>query len=151
MESRAFRAQVYTANPSLSWHIPVTWTSGNVSARDPENDLTVIKPSGTGGERIGQGIVDELGPSSMIPCPCGVLEPVGSNILDARTYGLGVHGSLISQVVKVAAMAGDVPRTVASVMSTGMIKSLSGSEVHADYDCHDSRYGSAVASQGGHR
>jgi hypothetical protein len=140
MESRALREQVYTANPSLSWHVLVTWTSGNVSARDPENDLTVAKPSGTGGERTGRGIVDEFGPSSAIPCPHGVLS------LGSSTCGLS-----ITQAIKAAVMVEDTPRTVTSVLLTSVNNFVSGTEAHADYDRHDSRYGSAVASQGGHR
>jgi L-ribulose-5-phosphate 4-epimerase len=46
MELRSLREQVCAANLSLPRPGLVTWTSGNVSARDPETDLVVIKPSG---------------------------------------------------------------------------------------------------------
>ena len=40
------REEVYRANLALPKFGLVTWTSGNVSGRDPETDLVVIKPSG---------------------------------------------------------------------------------------------------------
>lgn len=40
------RAQVCAMNCELPRHNLVAWTSGNVSARDPETGLVVIKPSG---------------------------------------------------------------------------------------------------------
>lgn len=40
------REQVWRANVALPAHGLVTWTSGNVSARDLETQLVVIKPSG---------------------------------------------------------------------------------------------------------
>jgi len=40
------REAVWQANVALPEEGLVTWTSGNVSGRDPETDLMVIKPSG---------------------------------------------------------------------------------------------------------
>ncbi len=40
------REEVYRANMALPANNLVTWTSGNVSGRDPETGLVVIKPSG---------------------------------------------------------------------------------------------------------
>jgi L-ribulose-5-phosphate 4-epimerase len=40
------RHEVWRANMALPENGLVTWTSGNVSGRDPETDLVVIKPSG---------------------------------------------------------------------------------------------------------
>ncbi len=40
------REEVYKANLALPKYGLVTWTSGNVSGRDPETNLVVIKPSG---------------------------------------------------------------------------------------------------------
>ena len=43
----------------LRWGL-VTWTSGNVSARVPDSNLLVIKPSGVS--------FDDLTPESMVVC-----------------------------------------------------------------------------------
>ena len=51
------REEVYRANLALPAHGLVTWTSGNVSARDPKTGLVVIKPSGV--------LFDELTPENM--------------------------------------------------------------------------------------
>jgi L-ribulose-5-phosphate 4-epimerase len=51
------RAEVYRANMALPANGLVTWTSGNVSGRDPETGLVVIKPSGV--------LFDELTPQNM--------------------------------------------------------------------------------------
>ena len=40
------REEVYRANMALPANNLVTWTSGNVSGRDPKTGLVVIKPSG---------------------------------------------------------------------------------------------------------
>jgi len=40
------RSTVCLLNVELPRHNLVAWTSGNVSARDPETSLVVIKPSG---------------------------------------------------------------------------------------------------------
>lgn len=42
----ALKQQVFEGNLALPAHGLVTWTSGNVSVRDPETGLIVIKPSG---------------------------------------------------------------------------------------------------------
>jgi L-ribulose-5-phosphate 4-epimerase len=51
------REAVYRANMALPQYNLVTWTSGNVSGRDPETNLVVIKPSGV--------MFDELTPENM--------------------------------------------------------------------------------------
>ena len=69
------RLEVYRANMALPAYNLVTWTSGNVSGRDPETNLVVIKPSGVLFEELtpenmvvvdldGQLVEGELGPSS---------------------------------------------------------------------------------------
>lgn len=40
------RAEVHRLHAELPKNNLVAWTSGNISARDPESDLVVIKPSG---------------------------------------------------------------------------------------------------------
>ena len=52
------RAEVCKANMALPEHGLVTWTSGNVSGRDPESGLVVIKPSGK--------LFEELTPENMV-------------------------------------------------------------------------------------
>jgi L-ribulose-5-phosphate 4-epimerase len=51
------REQVWRANMALPANHLVTWTSGNVSGRDPASGLVVIKPSGV--------LFDELTPENM--------------------------------------------------------------------------------------
>lgn len=51
------REQVWRANMALPANHLVTWTSGNVSGRDPGSGLVVIKPSGV--------LFDELTPGNM--------------------------------------------------------------------------------------
>ena len=46
MMLQALREEVCRANQALPTHGLVTWTSGNVSGRDPASGLVVIKPSG---------------------------------------------------------------------------------------------------------
>jgi L-ribulose-5-phosphate 4-epimerase len=52
------RQEVYRANMALPANNLVTWTSGNVSGRDPETNLVVIKPSGV--------LFDELTAENMV-------------------------------------------------------------------------------------
>jgi L-ribulose-5-phosphate 4-epimerase len=52
------RQEVYRANMALPANHLVTWTSGNVSGRDPETNLVVIKPSGV--------LFEELMPENMV-------------------------------------------------------------------------------------
>jgi L-ribulose-5-phosphate 4-epimerase len=52
------RQEVYLANMALPANNLVTWTSGNVSGRDPETNLVVIKPSGV--------LFEELTPENMV-------------------------------------------------------------------------------------
>jgi L-ribulose-5-phosphate 4-epimerase len=52
------REEVWRANMALPENGLVTWTSGNVSGRDPESGLVVIKPSGI--------MFDELTPENMV-------------------------------------------------------------------------------------
>jgi len=69
------RQEVYRANMALPENNLVTWTSGNVSGRDPISGLVVIKPSGVLFEELtpenlvvvdlaGVVIEGDLGPSS---------------------------------------------------------------------------------------
>ncbi|MGB1287340.1 MAG: L-ribulose-5-phosphate 4-epimerase [Aggregatilineales bacterium] len=46
MRFESLRQQVLDANLALPKHRLVLWTSGNASARDPETNLVIIKPSG---------------------------------------------------------------------------------------------------------
>ena len=52
------RQEVYRANLALPANDLVTWTSGNVSGRDPETNLVVIKPTGI--------LFNELTPGNMV-------------------------------------------------------------------------------------
>lgn len=52
------RQEVYQANMALPENNLVTWTSGNVSGRDPESGLVVIKPSGV--------LFEELSPENLV-------------------------------------------------------------------------------------
>lgn len=54
----ALREQVWRANLALPANHLVTWTSGNVSGRDPGTGLVVIKPSGV--------LFEELTPENMV-------------------------------------------------------------------------------------
>lgn len=54
----ALRARVCAMNLELPRNNLVAWTSGNVSARDPETQLVVIKPSGV--------LFDDLTPANMV-------------------------------------------------------------------------------------
>jgi len=57
---RELRAQVATLHAELTrWQL-VAWTAGNVSARVPDRDLLVIKPSGV--------TYDELSADTMVVC-----------------------------------------------------------------------------------
>ena len=58
MMLEALRQEVCQANMALPEHGLVTWTSGNVSGRDPESGLVVIKPSGL--------LFPDLTPESMV-------------------------------------------------------------------------------------
>ena len=49
------REQVCTLHAQLPLNNLVAWTSGNISARDPETDLVVIKPSGVRFEHLTPG------------------------------------------------------------------------------------------------
>lgn len=54
----SLREEVFRANMALPANRLVTWTSGNVSGRDPDTNLVVIKPSGV--------MFDELTPENMV-------------------------------------------------------------------------------------
>ena len=58
MMLEALRQEVCRANMALPIHGLVTWTSGNVSGRDPDTGLVVIKPSGL--------LFEELTPANMV-------------------------------------------------------------------------------------
>jgi L-ribulose-5-phosphate 4-epimerase len=59
-ELASVRREVSDLHAELPRHGLVAWTSGNVSARVPGEDLMVIKPSGVG--------YDRLDPDSMVVC-----------------------------------------------------------------------------------
>ena len=52
------RQEVFRANMALPANNLVSWTSGNVSGRDPDTNLVVIKPSGV--------LFEELTPENMV-------------------------------------------------------------------------------------
>lgn len=54
----ALRQKVWEANVALPKNGLVLWTSGNASARDPETNLVVIKPSGV--------LFDQLTPEKLV-------------------------------------------------------------------------------------
>src|SRR6476646_9756612 len=54
------RVQVAALHAELTRYQLVVWTAGNVSARVPERDLMVIKPSGVS--------YDDLTPENMVVC-----------------------------------------------------------------------------------
>jgi L-ribulose-5-phosphate 4-epimerase len=58
MKLQELRQTVWQANMALPANGLVTWTSGNVSGRDPDTGLVVIKPSGI--------LFDELTPENMV-------------------------------------------------------------------------------------
>ena len=58
MRLQALREEVCALHAELPRNLLVAWTSGNVSARDPETNLVVIKPSGIK--------FDDLTPESMV-------------------------------------------------------------------------------------
>ena len=62
------RYQVWKANMALPENKLVTWTSGNVSGKDPETGYVVIKPSGV--------VFEELTPENMVivDSKCKVVE-----------------------------------------------------------------------------
>jgi len=68
MMLEALRQEVYEANAALPKYNLVTWTSGNVSGRDPETGLIVIKPSGV--------MFEDLTPENMVvvDSECKVVE-----------------------------------------------------------------------------
>ena len=59
-ELDAIRREVSALHAELPRNGLVVWTSGNLSARVPEADLMVIKPSGVA--------YDELTPDAMVVC-----------------------------------------------------------------------------------
>jgi len=65
----ALRERVYRANMALPKYNLVTWTAGNVSGRDPETNLVVIKPSGI--------MFEELAPENM------VIVDINGNVVEA--------------------------------------------------------------------
>jgi L-ribulose-5-phosphate 4-epimerase len=77
----AIRSEVCELNRELPRHGLVVWTAGNLSARVPDEELMVIKPSGVA--------YDELTPDAMVVCDLdgsavdGALSPSS----DAATHG----------------------------------------------------------------
>jgi L-ribulose-5-phosphate 4-epimerase len=75
------REEVCALHAELPRYGLVVWTSGNLSARVPDEDLMVIKPSGLA--------YDELTPESMVVCDLHG-EPVDGDLTpssDAATHG----------------------------------------------------------------
>lgn len=68
MKLKQLREAVCNANTALPRHNLVAWTSGNVSARDAETGLIVIKPSGV--------LFEDLTPENMVivDVDCNVVE-----------------------------------------------------------------------------
>ena len=60
MSTEALRKELATLHGELVRNNLVAWTSGNISARVPDTDLFVIKPSGVS--------YDDLTPESMVLC-----------------------------------------------------------------------------------
>jgi L-ribulose-5-phosphate 4-epimerase len=83
----SLKKEVYKAHMNLWKNRLVMWTSGNVSARDPETNFVVIKPSGVSYEKLspdnlavvdlnGKAIEGQLRPSNpytlhLCQCFCG--------------------------------------------------------------------------------
>lgn len=83
MRLPTLRAEVWRLHSALPDNHLVTWTSGNISARDPASGLIVIKPSGVAYERLtpetlvivdaeGQIIEGDLAPSSDTLSHCAI-------------------------------------------------------------------------------
>jgi L-ribulose-5-phosphate 4-epimerase len=72
MKLKKLREEVWRANMALSANHLVTWTSGNVSGRDAESGLVVIKPSGI--------LFEDLTPENM------AIVDLDGNIIEA-THG----------------------------------------------------------------
>ncbi len=80
MVLRDLRDQVCWANKQLRLHGLVTWTAGNVSARDPESGYVVVKPSGVSFE--------DLTPEDMVvtDLSCSVIEGELRPSVDTPTH-----------------------------------------------------------------
>jgi L-ribulose-5-phosphate 4-epimerase len=81
-EVAAIRREVCALHAELPRNGLVVWTAGNVSARVPDADLMVIKPSGVA--------YDELTPEAMVVCDLGgaaVEEGSFEPSSDAATHG----------------------------------------------------------------
>src|ERR1035437_9790054 len=81
MSVASLRLQVHALHQELPRHNLVVWTMGNVSARDPETGLIVIKPSGIRDEQLmpenmvvvdleGRQVEGDLKPSSDTASHC---------------------------------------------------------------------------------
>jgi L-ribulose-5-phosphate 4-epimerase len=77
----AIRAEVCALHAELPRNGLVVWTTGNLSARVPDADLMVIKPSGVG--------YDDLRPETMVVCDLHgeVVEGALAPSSDAATHG----------------------------------------------------------------
>ena len=80
----ALREEVWRLHLELPKNNLVAWTSGNVSARDPESGLVVIKPSGLK--------YSELSPDNMI-----VLDLEG-DIVDRKSTRLNSSHEFVSRM-----------------------------------------------------
>ncbi len=214
----ALRAEVCAANKALLAEGLVTWTSGNVSGRDPETGLIVIKPSGVMFPELTPSnmvIVDEhcnvvegaLGASSdtashayvyrarpdvlgmvhthsnyatafaavnkPIPAcltavadefgceiPCAPYARIGgqqigktiveyianSTAILMRQHGVFTLGASVQKALKAAVMVEDIAKTVWLAMQIGEVETLPATELEANFDRYQHRYGTADAS-----
>lgn len=214
------REAVYEGNLALPKHGLVAWTGGNLSARDPESGLVVIKPSGMLYEQMtpadmvvvdldGHIVDGDRGPSSdtashldvyraredvmsivhthsryatafaaagrPIPCvltaiadefggdiPLGAYAPIGGHAIGEEIvrsighspaiimdhHGVFTVGPSITKALQAAVMVEDVAATVAIAEGLGELTRLPQSEIDANWDRYQNRYGTHGASEG---
>ncbi len=214
------RKDVCTGNLALPKAGLVAWTGGNLSARDPETGLVVIKPSGVLYEEMtptdmvvvdmdGRIVHGHRGPSSdtashlgvyrnrpdvmsivhthsryatafaaagrPIPCvltavadefggdvPLGAYASIGgdeigeeivrsignSPAIIMRQHGVFTVGPSIKKALQAAVMVEDVAATVIAAESIGEPTRLPESEIAANHDRYQNRYGTEAASKG---
>jgi len=84
MSLDSLRAEVWRLHAELPRNHLVTWTSGNISGRDPQTSLVVIKPSGV--------TYDQLTPENMVVVDLdgkvveGVLKPSSDTFAHVYVY-----------------------------------------------------------------
>jgi L-ribulose-5-phosphate 4-epimerase len=86
----AIRHEVCALHAELPRHGLVAWTAGNLSARVPDEDLMVIKPSGVG--------YDDLQPDLMVVCDLQG-DPVEDSL--APSSDAATHGHIYRQMPEV--------------------------------------------------